>query len=333
MRKLFVIALCCAAVLLAGYAGYRGYRPHSLKDRLALAQTALTMRDYADAIKALEGVDAADKETAAYHNIAGAVAAGVNEMAQAETHFLEACRLEPHNPALQLNLAVIRLHGSNALDMAEARITLQRLAFNPTNSTLRCQALRELTLDAMGRQQGNLGLTFSQQLIQETDSVFTDRILRLEVLLATRNADFKPALAVCEREAAANQVRIYELAKWEMAKTSPGDALAWLRSLPVSTQTNQPATLLIAGCYMASKDWRGLQDWLEEQHWVELEFLRHAFISRALRGQELAGAAKTEWEQALNSAGGQKQNLVTLMRLAAQWSWVAEATKTGCQAP
>jgi len=135
MRKLFIILLCCVAVLLAGYAGYRGYRvwknkhlmtlsheflaksdtrnavlsvqevlrsdpnnldatrmmaqlaeasrlpnallwrsrvvelaPHSLQDRLALAQTALTMRDYATATNALEGVDTADKETAAITN-------------------------------------------------------------------------------------------------------------------------------------------------------------------------------------------------------------------------------------------------------------------------
>jgi len=298
--------------------------PHSLEDRLALAQTALTMRDYASATNALEGVDAADKEKAAYHNIAGAVAAAANHPSEAEAHFLEASRLEPHNPAPQLNLAVVRLHGTNTLDLEEARIVLQSLASNPTNSALRCQALRELTLDAMGHKHEETALTLSRKLIQETNSAFTDWILRLEVLLETRNADFKPALATCQREAATNQSKIYELATWEMAKTSSRDALAWLRSLPVNTQTNQPATLLVAECYMASKDWRGLHAWLEKQHWAELEFLRHAFMSRALRGEELADTAKTEWEQALKSANGQKQSLVMLLRLAAQWKWVNE---------
>ena len=224
MRKMFIIVLCCVAVLLAGYAGYRGYKvwknkhlmslghdflaksdrrnavlsvqevlrsdptnldatrmmaqlaeasrspaalmwrsrvveldPHSLEDRLALAQTALTMRDYATATNALEGVDAADKETAAYHNIAGTVAAAANQPDEAEAHFLEASRLEPQNPAPQLNLAVVRLHGTNALELAEARTALQRLASNPTNSDLRCQALRELTLDAMGHKHDGRG--------------------------------------------------------------------------------------------------------------------------------------------------------------------------------
>jgi len=388
---MFIILLCCVAVLLAGYAGYRGYRvsknmhlmrlgheflaksdtrnallsaqavlrsdphnldatrmmaqlaeasrsptallwrsrvvelaPHSLADRLALAQTALTMRDYATATNTLEGVDAADKGTAAYHNMAGAAAAAASKPAEAETHFLEASRLEPQNADPQLNLAVVRLHGTNTLDMEESRIVLQRLASNPTNSALRCQALRELTLDAMGHKHQDAGLALSKQLIQETNSAFTDWILRLEVLLETKNAEFKPALANCQREAATNHSEIFELATWEMAKTPPGNALAWLRSLPMNTQTNQPATLLVAECYTLSKDWSGLHAWLEKQRWAELEFLRHAFMSRALRGQELPDTAKTEWEQALKAANSQEQRLVMLLRLASQWNWVNE---------
>jgi Tfp pilus assembly protein PilF len=298
--------------------------PHSLLDRLALAQLALTLRDEASATNALEGVDAADKKTTAYHNIAGAVAAAANQRAEAEVHFLEASRLEPQNPAPQLNLAVVRLRGTNTSALAKARAVLQRLASNPTNSVLRCQALRELAVDAIGHHQDETALALSAQLIQETNAAFADRVLRLEVLLATRNADFKPALAASQREAAADSSRIYELATWEMAKTSPDDTLAWLRSLPLHTQTNQPTTLLVAECDAASNDWRGLHAWLEKQSWAELEFIRHAFMSRALRGEELANSATAEWEQALKSANGQKQSLVMLLRLAARWHWVSE---------
>jgi predicted Zn-dependent protease len=392
MRKLFIIVLCCVAVLLAGYAGYRGYKvgknkhlmslgrgfleksdrrnaaltvqevlhsdpknvdatrmmaqlaeasrspgtllwrsrvvelaPHSLPDRLALAETALTMRDYATATNALEGVDAADKDTAAYHNIAGMVAASTGRPDEAEAHFQAVSRLEPQNPSPQLNLAVVRLHRTNAVELAEARTALQHLASNPTNSDLRCKALRELTLDAMGYGHADAGLALSKQLVQETNSSFPDRILRLEVLLETKNADFKPTLAGFQREAATNQSKIYELANWEIAKTSTADALAWLRTLPLNMQTNQPATLLIAECCTTMKDWKGLHAWLEKQRWAEMEFIRHAFMSRALRGQQLTDTAKTEWELALKSGNAQKQSLVMLFRLAAAWNWVNEA--------
>ena len=299
--------------------------PHSLPDRLALAETALTMRDFATATNTLEGVDAADKETAAYHNVAGMAAASTGRPDEAEKHFLEVSRLEPQNPSPQLNLAVVRLHRTNAVELAEARTTLQRLASNPTNSDLRCKALRELTLDAMGYGHADVGLALSKQLTQETNSAFTDRILRLEVLLETKNAEFKPTLAGFQREASTNEGKIYELANWEIAKISPKDALAWLRSLPMNMQTNQPATLLVAECDTIGKDWPALRAWLEKQRWAEMEFIRHAFMSEAMRGQGLTDSAKTEWEQALKAGNSQKQSLVMLFRLAAQWNRVNDA--------
>ena len=98
--------------------------PRSLDDRLALAQSALMFRDYALATNALAGVDAAGRKTAIYCNIAGEVASTVGQLAQAEADFSEAARLEPTNPVPQLNLAVVRLHGTNAATLAEARAAL-----------------------------------------------------------------------------------------------------------------------------------------------------------------------------------------------------------------
>jgi tetratricopeptide (TPR) repeat protein len=298
--------------------------PHSMADRLALAQTAMMLRDYATATNALEGVDQAGKKTAGYHNVAGMVAATVNQPAQAETHFSEAVRLEPQNPVPQLNLAVVRLSGTNAMAQGEARTTLKRLYSSATNSVLRCQALRELVVDAMRNKQAEAALSLSKELLQQTNSVFADRLLRLDVLQTARKAELKPALVAFQHEATNDPGRIYELAVWQMAKTSSSETLAWLRSLPMSTQTNQPVALLVAECYTTLGDWRGLQTSLEPQNWAELEFIRHAFKARALRGQGLSGAAKAEWELALKAANSQKGGLVMLLRLAAAWNWQSE---------
>jgi hypothetical protein len=192
--------------------------PHSLNDRLALAQTALTLHEYAFATNALEGVDATARGTAAYQNLAGEADAAANHFASAELHFIEAARLDPQNPAPQLSLALVRLRGTNVAAQAEARSVLGRLTSNPTNSALRCEALRSLAMDAMGHKQQDAALTLTKRLTQETNSTFTDRLLRLEVLLENGNADFKPALAACQRDASVNPGAIYELAMWEMAK-------------------------------------------------------------------------------------------------------------------
>jgi predicted Zn-dependent protease len=298
--------------------------PHSLDDRLALAQTALMMRDHATATNALGGVDQAGKNTVAYHNVAGAVAAAANQSALAEAQFLEAAMLDPQNQSVQLNLAVVRLHGTNLAAITEARDSLKQLGSNATNSFLRCQALRELAFDALRHRQANEALLLSKQLLQETNSTFQDRLLRLDVLLEIQPAGFRPALTAFQHEAGGDPGKIYELATWQMAKTSPQDTLTWLRTLPSNTQTNQSVELLVAECFTMLRDWRGLQSSIERQNWAELEFVRHAFLSRALRGQELADSAKVEWEQALKAANGQKGSLVMLLRLAAQWNWQSE---------
>jgi Flp pilus assembly protein TadD len=270
-------------------------------------------------------VDQAGRNTVAYHNVAGAVAAGANQTAQAEAQFLEAAMLDPENQSVQLNLAVVRLHGTNLAAVTEARDSLKQLSSNATNSFLRCQALRELAFDALRHRQGDQALLLSKQLLQETNSTFQDRLLRLDVLQETQPAGFRPALTAFEHEAGGDPGKIYELATWQMAKTSPQDALTWLRTLPSNTQTNQSVELLVAECCTMLRDWRGLQSSVAKQNWAELEFVRHAFLSRALRGQELADSAKVEWELALKAANGQKGTLAMLLRLAAQWNWQSES--------
>jgi predicted Zn-dependent protease len=296
--------------------------PHSLEDRLVLAQSAMMFRDYMVATNALEGVDAAGKKTAAYQNIAGAVAAAANQRAQAEVHFLEAARLEPTNPVPQMNLAVVRLHSTNEPARAEARTTLARIS--SSSPILRCQALRELVGDALRSRQTNAALTLSKDLVEQTNSTFSDRLLRLDVLKGSQNAEFKPALTAFQREAGTNTAKIYELSTWQMTRIGPAETLAWLQSLPRNMQTNQPVALLTTECYTLLRDWRGLQNSLKQQDWAELEFVRHAFLTRALRGQDLTAAAKAEWDLALKTANGQKGSLTMLLRLAAQWNWQSE---------
>ncbi|HEY2329330.1 MAG TPA: hypothetical protein VGI63_05910, partial [Verrucomicrobiae bacterium] len=120
--------------------------PKSVTDRLTLAQTAMVFQDFTTATNVLAGVDDVGRKTPAYHNLAGVMAIKVGDVSDAEKHFSEAVRLEPANPVPQVNLAVVRLHSSNALDMAEARIDLKRISLNSTNFSLRAQAARELIM-------------------------------------------------------------------------------------------------------------------------------------------------------------------------------------------
>ena len=298
--------------------------PHSLEDRLALVQTALAFKDYSVATNALEAIDPAGKNTAAYHNTAGAVASTFGQITVAEAHFVEAARLQPTNPAPRLNLAIVRLHGTNNAILAEARLSLRQIVTNPPDSTLRCAALRELLVDAVRFKQPDSALALSKELVEDTNSAFSDRLLRLNVLGSMTNAEFNAALEAFQREASTNVVHAYELGTWQMSRLSPASALSWLQTLPLQTQTNLPVTTLIADCKLLTKDWPGLQQWLVGQRWAEMEFTRHALLSQAFRQQGLDATAKGEWELAVKSASAQKLSTIMLLQLAARWKLQSE---------
>jgi len=304
--------------------------PRSLVDRLALAQTAVSVNDYSVASNALAGVDEAGKGTAIYHNIAGVVATGSGQLSDAELHFTEAARLEPWNPAPQLNLAVLRLHSSNTFDVAEARISLQQISQTSTNFAICSQAQRELVMDALNLHDLSTALMLSKQLAQPTNAEFSDRLLRLEVLLQAKSPEYRPALESCQREAAAAPAKLSDMANWLMRRTTATKALAWLQSLPLPVQTNQPAAFLSAQCLLQLQDWHGLQVAIQNENWNDLEFVRHAFMARTLRAQDLSEASIAEWSVALKLASGpmdtgRKINLIQLFRLAATWDWNTEA--------
>ena len=305
--------------------------PKSSDDRLSLAQTAIIFKDYPLATNALAGLPDADKKTAAYHNIAGTAALMGGQPDEAEAHFSESIRIDPSNLIPQVNLAVVRLHRTNALDMAEARIALQRIITTSTNVALCNQARRELINDAMRFNNIPTALALSKELTQQANPIFTDKLLRLDVLMKTQSAEFKPALAAYRSEAATDPAKIVDLTNWQMNRLSTAEALGWLQSLPMQSRTNQPAALLVAQCQLQLRDWRGLQDFIQPQNWNDplhlndLEYVRHAFMARSLREQDLTEASAAEWGVALKNASDQKSTLISLFHLAAEWNWNSEA--------
>lgn len=299
--------------------------PHSLDDRLALARTALAMHDARTATNALYGVDQAGRQTPDYHETAATVALMLGNLEEAAAHFQEVARLKPQDPVPQLNLAQVHLRSTNAHTCAEARAMLNVLCLNPTNAPLRCQALRELVTDAVQNKKMDLALSLSKQLLGETNSTFNDQLLQLRVLQAAQSPEFKTTLATCQKKAASDRLQTYELASWQMTQMSFADALAWMKTLPASIQTNQPVALLCAECREATRDWQGLESSLSKQNWADIEFIRLALRTRALRSLQMTSAAKLEWDQALSAANGQKQNMITLLQLAEGWKWASDA--------
>jgi hypothetical protein len=295
--------------------------PNSMEDRLALVRAAFLHNDLLTATNTLAGVTDAATNTLNYHLLAGLVAVATRQIPQAETHFLAASQIQPTNLVPQLNLAVLRLNDTNALVQSEARIALQKLAADPT---LRSQALRELIADAQRQNNTNDALALAAQLVQPTNASFADRIVHLTVLQALHNEELTSALASCQKAAADDPAKINQLATWQAAAQGPGKALSWLETLPTQVQSNRTVQMTESECRVDLQDWRELQATLPQQNWAELEFVRHAFLARALRGLDLKSSADTEWALAVKATDNHKESLAMLLRLAGLWKWQSE---------
>ena len=296
-------------------------QPDSLPDRLALARIAMAAGDAVTAQRALDGVKESDQKTAIYQSMAGAVDLSAQRLSEAEQHFSEAARLEPTNAACQLNLATLRLQRKDPQVRAEARATLNTLA---ANTAVRCEALRQLTLDALRNTNTAAALVFSDDLLKETNSVFADRMLHLDILRASTNAGQGTFLTGLQVESAGNPAKAYEVAKWMLTATQAGPTLAWIKSLPAATRTNLPVPLVEADCYMAVKDWPGLLTNYVGQSWGELDCLRLACRARAYKEQGQATSAKTEWLAAMKATQNRRELLMQLFNATSGWRWAPE---------
>jgi len=296
-------------------------RPDSLPDRLALARTALAAGDAVTAQKALTGMKESQQKTAVYQLMAGAIDLSAHRFSEAEQHISEAARLEPTNAACQLDLATLRLRKEDPLARAQARATMNTLAANPT---VRCEALRQLTIDALRNTNTAIALVFSDNLLKETNSVFTDRMLHLDILRAATNIGQGTFLARLQFESAGNPAKAYEVAKWMLAATRAGTTLAWIKSLPAATRTNLPVPLAEADCYMALKDWAGLLTSSASQIWGDLDCMRLTCRARAYKEQGQAGSEKAEWLAAMKAAQTRRELLVQLYNTTTGWRWAPE---------
>ncbi len=295
--------------------------PNSLTNRLLLARAGMFHREYDVAKKALDEVDDAGKKTAEYCKSLGGLALATGQYAEAEKNFAEAMKLQPDNPIPQLTLAMLRIARTNVQAAAEGRQMLEGLR---TNAAVRPEALRQLTVDAVRHTNYPRALALSNELVQETNSVFNDRLVHLDVLRAAKSPQFQPTLSALQQQAATNAPRVFDLSRWMLAARGPHETLGWLQTVPPEIRTNFPVTIAVADGYLGSTNWAGLQAYVSKQNWGELEYLRLSFSARALREQNLNTASKADWSKAFKAAEGRLDRLLALERLAAAWNWPTE---------
>jgi hypothetical protein len=290
----------------------------TLENKLLLAAIALRSQGppFPLASQMLEDLRQPAQDVASYHLLLAERALKLNQPAEAEAQFVDASRLEPTNELHQFNLAVLRLRSTNVTSAAEARASLERLR---ASTNLGAVALRWLIGDRLGQKDLPAAERFSSQLLADPHATFEDRLQHLGILRQQNLPQYPAFLLTVKSEALTNAVKVYSLSSWMLSQKAPDEAMPWLSSLPPKLAAEQPVPLAFVDAYAAKKDWAGLDNYLQDQKWGELEFLRLAFLSHAAAEQRENLAAETRWRSAVRQAGDRLGALNYLLTLAGAW--------------
>jgi hypothetical protein len=295
--------------------------PDSIDDVLACAATAFRFNQPEIAEQALATVKDPAKKNARYFSSAGMAAVALRKFDDAAKYYAEAARLEPSNDMHQFNDTTARLQSKDAAQQKAARATLERLR---ASKTVRVFAHRTLLAVLLANNEMQNALACARELQAYPDAAFADRITYLDLLRQTNSAEWPAFLKELQGAAAENPESAGRIAAWMDTHGMAAQAVEWGRTLKLEVVANGAAGIGLAPCYLAARDWAGLQALVKDTNWGQFDYLRLAYLARALREQGDKNGFLAQWNLATTAAGKRAKGALDLAQIAAAWGWVDE---------
>ncbi|MGC2626028.1 MAG: tetratricopeptide repeat protein [Candidatus Udaeobacter sp.] len=293
--------------------------PKDPESQLNLASAALRFGKIDLAREALNRVSPSDRDSAAFHVVAGWLARAEGNLAEQEEQFAAAVRKEPKNDLYQFNLAALQIRSKDADKSKNARDTLERLI---TTAPYRTGALRALLNDAVERNDRATADSFAQQLQMSPEVTFGDYLLCLNFYQKLDEKKFRRLLEKVKPFAARNASDLASLIDWMNQNGLAGDVVKWVDKLPPAKLSSPPASVAVADAYATMKNWSRLKRWTRSGNWGDAEYLRLAYgaiAERHLRSDNNS-STKSEFETLWQSAAQLSQDVpdheLTLAQLA-----------------
>jgi hypothetical protein len=299
--------------------------PASVDDALALVRCALWFNDLATAQKTLNSMDETAKQKPEFHAASGRLLEMKKDIAGSEAHWAKAVELAPNDAAYRFQLALTRLSLADAAKRETALAVLEQLRNDPTQ---RISATRTLIIDGVShRSDPQRVLTLAKELQEYPDAPFSDRIMYLEILRQMRDPGYEDYLNKMKAEVPPKPSNLAGLLSWMTRNGMNAEAVEFAKSLPAEAIAKWPVPLAIAEAHAQLKDWIALERLTRENAWEGYDFLRKAYLSRALRGEDKTLAAEQELSAAQKEASANPQMLSMLTQTIADWGWQNEAVE------
>jgi Tfp pilus assembly protein PilF len=302
--------------------------PKDLESQLNFASAALRFEKLDLAREALDRVSPTDRDSAAFHVVAGWLARAEGNFAEQEEQFAAAVKKEPKNDLYQFNLAALQIRSKNQEKSNNARDTLERLS---KVSPYRTGALRALLNDAVEHKDLTRADSFAQQLQMSPEVTFGDYLLCLNFYRKLDDKKFRQLLERVKPFAARNASEFTSLIEWMNQNGLAGDVVKWVDKLPASRLSAPSASVAIADAYATVRNWSRLKRWTHTGKWGDAEYLRLAYGAIAERHLPSGSSSKansefeTLWQSADQLSRSEPEGELTIARLATKWQLARQA--------
>src|SRR6266513_982481 len=302
--------------------------PKDPVSKLNFASAALRFGKLDIAREALNRVSPRDRDSAAFHVVAGWLASAEGNFAEQEEQFAAAVKEEPKNDLYQFNLAALQIRSKDAEKSKNARDTLERLI---TIAPYRTGALRALLNDAVEGNDRTAADSFAQQLQMSPEVTFGDYLLCLNFYRKLDEKKFRQLLEKVKPFAARNASDLASLIEWMNQNGLAGDVVKWVDKLPPARLSSPPASVAVAGAYATVKNWSRLKRWTRTGNWGDAEDLRLAYDAIAERhlrsGNDSSANSEFEtlWQSVAELSEDMPERELVLARLATKWQLANQA--------
>jgi lipopolysaccharide biosynthesis regulator YciM len=303
-------------------------RPKDPESQLNFASAALRFGKLDVAQEALNRASQQDRDSAAFHVVAGWLASAEGNFAEQEQQFAAAVKKEPNNDLYQFNLAALQIRSKETEKSNNARDTLERLS---KMLRYRTGALRALLNDAVDRNDLASADNFAQQLQMSPDVTFGDYLLCLNFYRKLDTKKFRQLLERVKPFAASNAADVAALIDWMNQNKLAPDVMEWIDKLPQAKLSSPAVSVAVADAYATVKNWSRLKRFTRTGNWGEADYLRFAFqaiaVQRLRSGSSSSASSefKKLWQSANDLSENDSQQQVTLARLATKWQLASEA--------
>jgi len=296
---------------------------HSVDDALALVRCAVQFSDIATAERALAAVDENARNSAPYHEASALAAQFKHQDEKAEAEWNEALRLSPDDKSFQLQLGVLRLRAHEPERRGAGEAMLTALRSDPVERSAATRAL--ISAGVMRKEDPRKLMELARELQAYPEATWNDRFVYLDFLHGLQDPQFSAYLTELEKTAPGKASSLAALLSWMAKNNLSLLALDYSKSLPAESLRNWPVPLAIADAHVRLRDWQNLEALTVKANWGRFEFLRHAYLARALRAQDKLAAAEHEWNAAVKDATS-SESLVLLIQPVSEWGWENETT-------